>query len=66
MAKDEVVETSEAQIAVHWQEEDYVYPSKEFIEQANIKDEAIYERFALDIVFKFSFCSCYFRKSPLL
>jgi len=31
MAKSEAVETSEAQIAVHWKEEDYVYPSREFI-----------------------------------
>ena len=61
MAKDEVVETSEAQIAVHWQEEDYVYPSKEFIEQANIKDEAIYERFALD-----KFPECYREYADLL
>ena len=35
MAEKEVVETSEAQIAVHWQEEDYYYPSYEFVAQAN-------------------------------
>ena len=61
MAKSEAVETSEAQIAVHWKEEDYVYPSKEFIEQANIKDEAIYERFALD-----KFPECYTEYADLL
>ncbi len=61
MAKNEAVETSEAQIAVHWKEEDYVYPSKEFIEQANIKDEAIYERFALD-----KFPECYTEYADLL
>ena len=61
MAKYEAVETSEAQIAVHWKEEDYVYPSKEFIEQANIKDEAIYERFALD-----KFPECYTEYADLL
>ncbi|MFV9645409.1 MAG: acetate--CoA ligase [Desulfobacterales bacterium] len=61
MATNEVVETSEAQIAVHWKEEDYVYPSKEFIEQANIKDEAIYERFALD-----KFPECYTEYADLL
>jgi len=61
MAKNEVVETSEAQIAVHWQEEEYVYPSKEFIEQANIKDETIYERFALN-----NFPECYTEYADLL
>ncbi|MBC8198648.1 MAG: acetate--CoA ligase [Desulfobacterales bacterium] len=61
MAKNEAVETSEAQIAVHWQEEEYVYPSKEFIEQANIKDESIYERFALD-----NFPECYTEYADLL
>jgi acetyl-CoA synthetase len=45
MAEKEVVETSEAQIAVHWQEEGYYYPSKEFIAQANMTDESIYDRF---------------------
>ena len=30
MAGKEVVETSEAQIAVHWGEEEYYYPSYEF------------------------------------
>lgn len=61
MAKNEAVETSEAQIAVHWQEEECVYPSKEFIEQANIKDESIYERFALD-----NFPECYTEYADLL
>ena len=36
MAEKEVVETSEAQIAVHWKEEDMVYPSPKFIAQANM------------------------------
>jgi len=44
----EVIETSEAQIAVHWQEEDYYPPSSKFIGQANLTDPAIYERFSLD------------------
>ncbi len=48
MAEKEVVETSEAQIAVHWQEEDYYYPSYEFIAQANMTDPGIYDRFSLD------------------
>jgi len=48
MSKKEVVETSEAQIAVHWKEEDYYYPSPKFIGQANLTDPSIYERFSLD------------------
>jgi hypothetical protein len=40
MAEKEVVETSEAQIAVHWQEEELVYPVPEFIAQANMTDPA--------------------------
>ncbi len=48
MAEKEVVETSEAQIAVHWAEEEYVYPSPQFIAQANMTDPGIYERFSLD------------------
>jgi acetyl-CoA synthetase len=48
MAEKEVVETSEAQIAVHWQEEGYYYPSTEFIAQANMTDKSIYDRFSLD------------------
>ena len=37
---------SEAQIAVHWREEEYFYPPARFIGQANASDPAIYERFA--------------------
>ncbi|MEX1298108.1 MAG: acetate--CoA ligase [Desulfotignum sp.] len=48
MSRKEVVETTEAQIAVHWKEEDYYYPSPKFIGQANLTDPAIYERFSLD------------------
>ncbi|HZU66861.1 MAG TPA: acetate--CoA ligase [Ktedonobacteraceae bacterium] len=36
---------SEAQIAVHWREEQYFYPSPKFIGQANVNDPAILERF---------------------
>src|ERR671923_2837520 len=36
---------SEAQIAVHWREEDYYYPPAKFIAQANAADPAIFERF---------------------
>jgi len=50
MAEKEVVETSEAQIAVHWAEEEYYYPSYEFVAQANMADPGVYERFGLDNV----------------
>ena len=43
MVEKEVVETSEAQIAVHWQEEEYYYPSTEFIAQANMTDAGVFE-----------------------
>ena len=33
-----VVETSAAQIAVHWREEEYYYPSAKFVGQANLTD----------------------------
>src|SRR5437588_4807635 len=39
-------ETSEAQIAVHWREEEYIHPSPKFIGQANASDPAIFERFS--------------------
>jgi acetyl-CoA synthetase len=42
------VETSEAEIAVHWQEQTKFYPSSKFIGQANLTDPAIFERFSLD------------------
>jgi acetyl-CoA synthetase len=48
MSKKEVVETSEAQIAVHWKEEDYYYPSPQFIAQANLADPSIFDRYSLD------------------
>jgi acetyl-CoA synthetase len=47
MSEKEVVETSESQIAVHWQEEDYYLPSEEFVAQANVNDKSIYDRFSL-------------------
>ena len=41
-------EVSEAAIAVHWKEEGYFHPSKQFIAQANMTDPAIYDRMSLD------------------
>jgi acetyl-CoA synthetase len=49
MAKrDTDIEVSEAQIAVHWQEEGYYYPPAKFIAQANMTDETIYARFGME------------------
>ena len=36
---------NEAQIAVHWKEEEYIQPPAKFIAQANLNDPAIVERF---------------------
>ena len=40
------VQVSEAEIAVHWREEEYFNPPAKFIGQANANDPAIFERFA--------------------
>src|SRR5713101_6008090 len=40
------VQVSEAEIAVHWREEEYFAPSLKFIGQANSSDPAIFERFS--------------------
>ncbi len=61
MSEKESVETSEAQIAVHWQDEGYYYPSTKFIAQANMTDETIYERFGLD-----NFPNCFKEYADLL
>ena len=37
---------NEAQIAVHWKEEEYVRPPARFIAQANLNDPRIVERFS--------------------
>ena len=59
--KAEAVETSESQIAVHWQEEEKYYPSTKFVAQANMTDEGIYDRFSLD-----NFPNCYKEYADLL
>ncbi len=61
MAEKENLEVSEAQIAVHWQEEDYYYPSPQFIAQANMTDPTIYDRFSLD-----NFPNCFKEYADLL
>jgi len=50
MADVKAPEVSEAQIAVHWQEEEYIRPSAPFIAQANMTDPGVYERFGLENV----------------
>src|SRR5579859_6364515 len=42
---DKQQDVAEAQIAVHWKEEEYYHPSARFIAQANAADPAIFERF---------------------
>ncbi len=61
MQTKEITEVTEAQIAVHWQEEEYYYPSIEFIAQANMTDESIHERFSLD-----NFPECFKEYADLL
>ncbi|HVC14104.1 MAG TPA: acetate--CoA ligase [Acidimicrobiales bacterium] len=44
-ASAEDLQVNEAQIAVHWKEEDFYYPPPRFIGQANASDPSIRERF---------------------
>ncbi|MFQ5771702.1 MAG: AMP-binding protein, partial [bacterium] len=48
MSKKELLEVSEAEIAVHWQEEEYFHPPTQFIAQANMVDPDIHARFSLE------------------
>jgi acetyl-CoA synthetase len=41
MAEKDVTGASEAEIAVHWGEEPFIYPTTEFIAQANMTDPGI-------------------------
>jgi acetyl-CoA synthetase len=61
MSEQDLVQVSEAQIAVHWQEEEHFYPPAEFIAQANMTDASIYERFSLE-----NFPECYKEYADLL
>ncbi len=54
-------DVSEAQIAVHWQEESFFSPQPNFIAQANLIDASIYDRFSLD-----NFPECYKEYADLL
>ena len=55
------VETSEAEIAVHWEEGALYYPSTKFIAQANMTDPAVYDRFSLE-----NFPNCFKEYADLL
>ncbi len=44
--EEEGILVSEAQIAVHWREEEYYQPPPKFIGQANASDPSIFERFS--------------------
>ncbi|MBN1546585.1 MAG: acetate--CoA ligase [Syntrophaceae bacterium] len=57
----EVTETSEAEIAVHWGEEQLFYPSAQFIAQANITDPDVFKRFSLE-----NFPNCFKEYADLL
>jgi acetyl-CoA synthetase len=48
MSEKTEMQASEASIAVHWQEEELVYPSPQFIAQANMVDPEVYNRFSLE------------------
>ena len=61
MAEEKMVDVSEAEIAVHWQEEGYYHPPASFIGQANMTDEGIFERFSLD-----NFPDCFKEYADLL
>ncbi len=57
----EVTETSEAEIAVHWGEEQLFYPSSQFVAQANMTDPQVFERFSLE-----NFPNCFKEYADLL
>jgi acetyl-CoA synthetase len=42
------LDLTEAQIAVHWKEEEYIQPPESFKKQANLKDPNVVKRFSLE------------------
>ena len=54
-------QVSEAQIAVHWKEEETYAPARKFIAQANMTDEDVLERFGVD-----NFPNCYKEYADML
>ena len=61
LKKGESIDTSEAEIAVHWGEEQFFYPSTKFIAQANMTDPSVYDRFSLE-----NFPNCFKEYADLL
>jgi acetyl-CoA synthetase len=61
MTESQEAQVSEAQIAVHWREEEYLYPPDSFIQQANAADPAIRDRFTED-----KFPDCFTEYADLL
>src|SRR5437870_5841848 len=57
----ELTEVSEAQIAVHWKEEEYYYAPEKFKAQANMQDPHILEKFSLD-----NFPNCFKQYADML
>ncbi len=51
----------DSRLSVHWLEEEYFSPPQSFVRQANLKDEAIFERFSLD-----NFPDCFTEYAELL
>lgn len=60
-AREEETELTEAEIAVHWKEEEYYTPSPKFIGQANLTDPSINERFSME-----NFPECFKEYADLL
>ena len=46
MSQHRTAEVSEAEIAVHWQEEAGIYPPKRVVAQANLTDQKVFDRFS--------------------
>jgi acetyl-CoA synthetase len=55
------LELTEAQIAVHWKEEELIQPPASFVAQANLKDPNVDKRFALE-----NFPQCYDEYAEML
>ena len=55
------LDLTEAQIAVHWKEEDYIQPPASFVAQANLKDPSVAKRFSLE-----NFPQCFDEYAELL
>ena len=55
------LDLTEAQIAVHWKEEQYIQPPASFAAQANLKDSSIDKRFSLE-----NFPKCFDEYAELL